>query len=222
MGAQRVTRRRALGCMGCITASWALAGCGSDTNGTPQDGGARAVSSADADSGVLEPPTVTLSPLALAGTEVVPVTGIGLSLAAGAKVYTPELAAQGRTQVTYVWPDQSSWGYLVVEGPGSFDASTATAAWDAVLAERQRLIAASLRPSDASPLEWTGMSQAAVITWNQKTIPPGWTGEVSVDAVEAALVDGAGRSYTLVAYGAHGTLDERHPAVATLCTLHTL
>lgn len=222
MGARRVSRRLALGCMGGVTTALALAGCGSDTTDAPQDSGARPVSSAGADSGALEPPTVKLSPQTLAGTEAVPVTGLGLNLAADAKAYTPELVAAGRTQVTYVWPDESLWGYLVVEGPASFDASTATAASDAVEAERQRLITASLRPSEGFLLTWTGMSQAVGLTWNQMTVPPGWTGEVSVDAVEAAVVDGAGRSYTLVAYGARDGLDTSHPAVATLCTMHTV
>ena len=174
----------------------------------------------DGDSSTLEAPDAAAAPLAVAGRKVNPVSGIRLSLPGEASALAPEKLGDKRLSVVYVWPTDASWGYLAVEGPASFQVGAdIDAARAAAEAERERLVSALVNPSEVKASQWDGFSQCVQLTWSQRTIPPGWSEETSVDAIALFLVDGVSRSYTLVAYVARGKLDSQSPAFKAMCSL---
>ncbi|WP_128683261.1 hypothetical protein [Actinomyces qiguomingii] len=181
-------------------------------------GGAAPQATPDNGSDIGAAPDLIAAPLAVAGQTVEPVTGIQLTLPGEVQALTPERVGEGRTQVTYVWADEEDWGYLVVEGPNSFSADDQSAAMIAATAERQRLIAALITPSEPRKLEWEGFTQCAQITWTQHTVPPGWSQEASVDALALFCVAEGGRAYTVVAYGPAGELNAISDVFKALCS----
>ena len=157
-------------------------------------------------------------PLGVEGTRVVPVTGLAIALVDGARALTPESLGPGRTEVTYAWSQDPSWGYLVIEGPAAFDAAVDDAAQAAAHTAGQALVADRVATSEAAKGDWKGFEACCQISWNQLAAPPGWEDETSVDALELFLVDGQSRSYTLTAYVPHGDLAEANPAFTSLCS----
>lgn len=171
----------------------------------------------------LAAPRVAVTPAAggSGGARVDPVSGLRLVLPDGARALVPERAHGGGASVVYVWDRTDSWGYLVVEGPVALeDAEDAEdAALGHVHAEQQRLISAGVRPSAPEGAAWPGFEAAAVLTWNQRTTPPGWSAPTSVDALELVLSAGGGQGCVLVAYGPRDGLVTGSPALAALCSV---
>lgn len=197
------------------------AGCAPADSGGGSTGGSGAVAAVTPAGTSLDAPDLVLAPWGGETTEeaVEPLTGLRLVLAPRAQALTPELVADGRVQVTYVWTDTGNWGYLVLEGPGSFPVTGEGDAMTAARAEEQLLIGELIRPRPPETTTWTGLAQSVQMSWNQITIPPGWSEETSVDAEALFAVDAAGHSYTAVVYGARDLLVPANPAVTTLCSL---
>lgn len=214
-------RRRLLDVVGAAAfgAAGTLASCSPDPSSEESGGGVRPAQAGDTSSA--DAPDVTAAPMTVSGQTVEPVTGIQLTLPGEAQALKPERVGDGRAQVTYVWTGEDDWGYLVVEGPHSFGADDQSAAKNAANAERQRLIAALITPSEPKTLEWDGITQCVQMTWNQRTVPPGWSQETSVDAIALFCVSEEDRAYTVVAYGARGALENAY-AYAALCSAMVL
>ncbi|SDN10399.1 hypothetical protein [Actinomyces ruminicola] len=212
-------RRRVLGLIAgsaAVAAAGVLAAC-SPNEQSEDAAGAEGRTTRDNDAGSADAPDVKAAPLAVTGQAVQPVTGIQLTLPGDVQALTPERVGEGRTQVTYVWAGGDDWGYLVIEGPNSFAADDQSAAMIAANAERQRLIAALITPSEPRKLEWEGFAQCVQLTWSQRTVPPGWSQEASVDALALFCVAEGGRAYTVVTYGPRNTLEKTY-AYAALCS----
>lgn len=197
------------------------AGCAPGDSDDVSSGGAGAIAAVTPAGTSLDAPELVLAPWGDETTEesIEPLTGLYLVLAPGAHALTPEWVADGRVQVTYVWTEEGNWGYLVLEGPGSFPVTGEGDAMTAARAEEQLLIGELIRPRPPVTTTWTGLAQSVQMSWNQTTTPPGWSEETSVDAEALFAVDAAGRSYTAVVYGARNLLVQANPAVTTLCSL---
>ncbi|QPL05015.1 MULTISPECIES: hypothetical protein [Actinomyces] len=215
---RRGASRRAVLAVGALTLA---AGCAPGGSDDVLAGGAGAVAAVTPAGTSLDAPELVLLPWGdeATGETVEPLTGVRLVLAPRARALTPEWVADGRVQVTYVWTDTGNWGYLVLEGPGSFPVTGGNDAMAAAHAEEQLLIGELIRPRPPETTAWTGMAQSVQMSWNQATTPPGWSEETSVDAEALFVVDGAGHSYTAVVYGARDLLVSANPAVTTLCSL---
>lgn len=203
-------------CLGALSATaLMLVGCSAPNSSS--GGGGHKYATVQPQGEALPAPDADLVQSRAPGQKVEPTTGLSFNLSPGAAALTPESLGDGRAAVTYVWKDPQAWGYLVVEGPQAFDTADQKAAQSAAHAEQQELIAAGLLPSEPKTLTWGGFQQACAVAWNQTTLPPGWTAPTSVDAIELLLINEAGQSYRLVAYGPRDGLVAGHPAWDTLC-----
>lgn len=210
-------RRRLLHLVGvsAAVAAGTLTSCSPDRSSEDSGGPVQLTQAGDTNSA--DAPDVTAAPITVSGQTVEPVTGIRLTLPGEVRALTPERVGDGRAQVTYVWTGEDDWSYLVVEGPHSFGADDQSAALIAANAERQRLIAALITPSEPKTLEWEALAQCVQMTWSQTTVPPGWSQETRVDAIALLCVAEERRAYTLVAYGARGALENAY-AYAAVCS----
>lgn len=203
-------------CRGALTGVVGLlAGCSPRQQAPGNSSGGLATVAPEAEA--LSAPLLRPAQVRVRGTQVQPVSGLSLTLVGEAKGLVPERLTEGSVSVTYAWSDPQAWGYLVVEGPAAFTATDPQAAQTAAHSEQQELITAGLLPSSPQPLTWAGFSQAAFISWNQTTLPPGWNSPTSVDAVELLLVNAGSQSFRVVAYGPRDGLQPGHPAWDTLC-----
>lgn len=203
-------------CRGALTGVVGLlAGCSPRQQAPGNSSGGLATVAPEAEA--LSAPVLRPAQVRVRGTQVQPVSGLSLTLVGEAKGLVPERLTEGSVSVTYAWSDPQAWGYLVVEGPAAFTATDPQAAQTAAHSEQQELITAGLLPSSPQPLTWAGFSQAAFISWNQTTLPPGWNSPTSVDAAELLLVNAASQSFRVVAYGPRDGLQPGHPAWETLC-----
>lgn len=199
-GALRVALLAAGALVGCSRST--DAGYGPPVGATPSAASARA-------------PEIRLARLAVAGgTQVEPVTGLLVTLVEGARALTPESLGDGRASVTYVWPDDSAWGYLVVEGPIAFTGTTE----DASHAVGQELLSQGALPSAEQSLPWEGFEQCHQLTWAQEALLPGWEEETAVDAVEIFLADASARTFTLTVLVPRGGLAETSVALLSMCS----
>lgn len=200
-----------------------LVGCSKSGSGREADDQATNQQVVSSDSPVLGAPDVIAAPIKGTGKLVQPITGIGINIPSDTSLLMPEKLGDGRTAVTYVWPVDNGWGYLMLEGPKSFPVGNdAEAARKAVDAERERLIAELITPSEARSLSWPGFSQCSQVTWTQTTVPPGWSEQTQVDALALFLVDRSGRAYTVVAYASREQLVPSSSALSTLCSVTAL
>ncbi|MCL3777065.1 MULTISPECIES: hypothetical protein [unclassified Actinomyces] len=207
-------RRRSAVRTGLVTVSALLAGLAGCAS-SPQAADPPSEPSAPASG--QEAPQIRLARLAVTGTRVEPVTGLLVSLGEGARALTPESLGEGRVSVTYVWPDDTAWGYLVVEGPAAFTGSTQSAAH----AVRQELQSQGAVTTAEQPLTWEGFAQSHQLTWTQDALLPGWGETTVIDAVELFLCDEAARAYTLTAFVPRGALVDTCAALMSLCSATT-
>ena len=160
-------------------------------------------------------PQIRLARLAVSGgTQVESVSGLLVTLVEGARALTPESLGQGRASVTYVWPDDTSWGYLVVEGPAAFTGTTEEASH----VVGQELLSQGAIPTLEQSLPWEGFEQCHQLTWTQEALLPGWEEETAVDAVEIFLSDASARTFTLTVFVPRGGLVDTSVALMSLCS----